>query len=269
MAKGSDSKRERLDLLLVARGLAESRERAQALILAGRVAVEGRRAVKAGERFDASCRLEVSGPDHPYVGRGGLKLAGALERFGIDPRDRIALDVGASTGGFTDCLLQQGARRVYALDVGFGQLHERLRRDPRVVVMEKINARFLEPGMIPEAVSLAVVDVSFISLRLVLGPVASLLSPDSDLAALVKPQFEAGRREVGKGGIVRDPSLHRRVIQEILAAGAAVHLSGRDVFLSPVPGAEGNKEFFLHFRNQGPSTEGPDLTDRIQEATHR
>ncbi len=266
MAKDPAAGRRRLDLLLVERGLAESRERAQALILAGLVEVDGRRGAKAGDRVRISCRLEVIAPDHPYVGRGGVKLAGALDRFGIDPRDRICLDVGASTGGFTDCLLQRGATRVYALDVGSGQLHYRLRSDPRVVVMEKVNARSLAPGALPEPVSLAVVDVSFISLRLVLPPVAALLDPEADLLPLVKPQFEVGRREVGKGGIVRDPGLHRRVIAEILSAGEALGLKPRDVCLSPLPGTEGNREYFLHFRTRGPAREAGELALRIQEA---
>jgi 23S rRNA (cytidine1920-2'-O)/16S rRNA (cytidine1409-2'-O)-methyltransferase len=259
--------RRRLDLLLVERGLAESRERAQALILAGRVRVDGKPAGKSGDRVDAGVPLRVESPEHPYVGRGGVKLAGALDRFGIDPRDRIALDVGASTGGFTDCLLQRGARRVYALDVGHSQIHDRLRRDPRVVVMEKINARNLAPGAIPEKVSLATVDVSFISLRLVLPPVAALLDEGADLVSLVKPQFEVGRREVGKGGIVRDPELHRRVIVEVLSAGTAGGLAPRNVCLSPLPGAEGNREYFLHFRSGGSARQARELNDFIQEAT--
>jgi 23S rRNA (cytidine1920-2'-O)/16S rRNA (cytidine1409-2'-O)-methyltransferase len=246
-------KRRRLDLLMVERGLAESRERAQALILAGRVTVDGRPAGKAGDRVDASSRMEVRGPEHPYVGRGGVKLAGALDRFEIDPRGRVALDVGASTGGFTDCLLQRGAARVYALDVGHGQLHHRLRS--------------LLPGLLPERVTLATVDVSFISLRQVLPPLAALLPEEADLVTLVKPQFEVGRRDVGKGGIVRDPKLHRRCIAEILSAGTALGLRPRDVYLSPLPGAEGNKEYFLHFRTGGPAREAGDLTDRIEEAT--
>jgi len=267
MASDPLAKRQRLDLLLVEKGLAESRERAQALILAGLVQVGGKPSGKAGERIDPSSRLEVNRPDHPFVGRGGVKLAGALDRFGVDPRDRVALDVGASTGGFTDCLLQRGARRVYALDVGAGQIHFRLRTDPRVVVMEKINARNLEAGMIPEPVSLATVDVSFISLRLVLPPLVRALTEEADLLTLVKPQFEVGRREVGKGGIVRDPELHRRVIAEILSAGEALGLHPRGACRSPLQGAEGNWEFFLHFRTRGPAREAWELATFIQEAT--
>jgi 23S rRNA (cytidine1920-2'-O)/16S rRNA (cytidine1409-2'-O)-methyltransferase len=267
MKNDTPENRRRIDQLLVDRGLAESREKAQALILAGQVEVDGKPAAKAGDRVDPSSRIEVRGAGHPYVGRGGVKLAGALDRFGVDPRGRVALDVGASTGGFTDCLLQRKAARVYALDVGHGQLHYRLRKDPRVVVMERINARYLTPGIVPEKVSLVTVDVSFISLRLILPPLVTLLAPESDLLALVKPQFEVGREEVGKGGIVRDPELHRRVIAEILSTGTALGLYPRDVYLSPLPGAEGNKEYFLHFRTWGPARDAAEITERIQEAT--
>ncbi|MCI0566910.1 MAG: TlyA family RNA methyltransferase [Acidobacteria bacterium] len=261
------SEKLRLDQLMVARGLAESRERSQALILAGRVEVEGKRAVKAGERVDSSVRLVLLGPDHPFVGRGGVKLAGSLSRFGIDPADRVALDVGASTGGFTDCLLQRGARRVYALDVGTGQLHERLRKDPKVVVLESINARYLKATDIPESVSLITVDVSFISLRLILPALVPLMSPGADLVTLVKPQFEVGRREVGKGGIVRDPRLHRRVINEILSFGASVGLTAANLCASPLPGTEGNREYFLHFRAGEPGGGVPSqLEQRLAEA---
>jgi 23S rRNA (cytidine1920-2'-O)/16S rRNA (cytidine1409-2'-O)-methyltransferase len=258
---------ERLDLLLVARGLAESRERAQALILGGRVEVEGRPRAKAGERVSTSAKVKLLGPDHPYVGRGGVKLASALDRFGIRPEGRAALDIGASTGGFTDCLLQRGARRVYALDVGSGQLHDRLRRDPRVVAVERFNARDLRPGVFPERVTLAVVDVSFISLRLVLPPLPGLLEEEADLLPLVKPQFEVGRREVGTGGIVRDRRLHRRVVGEILSLGQAIGLHVRDLCASSLPGAEGNIEFFIHFRTRGPSLDPEGVAARIEEAT--
>jgi 23S rRNA (cytidine1920-2'-O)/16S rRNA (cytidine1409-2'-O)-methyltransferase len=257
----------RLDLLLVARGLAPSRERAQALILAGRVEVEGRRAAKAGERVDSDSRIVVLGPDHPYVGRGGVKLAGALDRFVVPVADRVALDVGASTGGFTDCLLQRGARRVYAVDVGFGQLHERLRRDPRVAILDRRNARHLSPESLPERVTLATVDVSFISLRLILPPLIPLLERPADLILLVKPQFEVSRREVGKGGIVRDPALHRRVLTEILSAGREQGLYPLDVCPSPLPGAEGNREFFLHFTTVGSALPSEEMERRVREAT--
>jgi len=260
-------KRQRLDQLLFERKLAESRERAQALILAGRVEAEGRRAAKPGERVDPSARLVVFGPDHPYVGRGGVKLAGALDCFGVDPRERVALDVGASTGGFTDCLLQRGARRVYALDVGAGQLHYRLRQDPRVVIMERRNVRHLRGSDLPERVSLAVVDVSFISLRLVLAPLLPLLEPGADLLPMVKPQFEVGRREVGKGGIVRETGLRRRAIGEILSFGISLGLSAVNFCASSLPGTEGNREYFLHFRNGGPPADPQFLEQRMEEAT--
>jgi len=266
LASPPKQKRERLDQILVQRGLAESRERAQALILGGRVEVEGQRTNKAGTRIDPSARLVVFGPDHPYVGRGGVKLAGALDRFGIDPSLRVALDVGASTGGFTDCLLQRGASKIYALDVGAGQLHHRLRRDPRVLVLERVNARHLRPEDLPSHVSLAVVDVSFISLRLVLAPLLPVLESGADLLTLVKPQFEVGRREVGKGGIVRDVELHRRVIGEILSFGTSLGLRAVNVCASPLPGTEGNREFFLHFRNGGAASDPRLLEERMAES---
>jgi 23S rRNA (cytidine1920-2'-O)/16S rRNA (cytidine1409-2'-O)-methyltransferase len=237
--------RERLDTLLVAKGLAPSRERARALVLAGRVHVTGVPAAKAGALLPPDADIVVEGPDHPFVGRGGVKLHGALDRLGIDPAGLTVLDVGASTGGFTDCLLQRGAVRVYALDVGRGQLDWRLRRDPRVVVMEGRNARHLAPGDLPEPVSLAVVDVSFISLRLVLPALRPLLAPDGRVLALVKPQFEVGRRDVGRGGIVRDPALHRRAVATVAAAARDMGYGLVSGCPSPLPGAEGNREFFL------------------------
>jgi 23S rRNA (cytidine1920-2'-O)/16S rRNA (cytidine1409-2'-O)-methyltransferase len=266
-ARARPSGKTRLDRLLVDRGLAESRERAQALILEGLVEVDGRRAGKAGEAIAVGAELRVLGPDHPYVGRGGVKLAGALDRWRLDPAGRVVLDVGASTGGFTDCLLQRGARRVYALDVGTGQLHYRLRKDPRVVVLERINARHLRPGAVPERVTLVTVDVSFISLRLVLPPLLAVLAEEADLVALVKPQFEVGRREVGRGGIVRDRGLHRRVLEEIVDLGRGLGLSVRGVCASPLPGAEGNQEYFIHFRNEGPPLPGEHIRRALEEAT--
>jgi 23S rRNA (cytidine1920-2'-O)/16S rRNA (cytidine1409-2'-O)-methyltransferase len=237
--------RERLDTLLVARGLAPSRERARALVLAGRVRVGGAAAAKAGALVPPDAALAVEGPDHPFVGRGGVKLDGALVRLGLDPGGIVVLDVGASTGGFTDCLLKRGARRVYALDVGRGQLDWSLRRDPRVVVLEGRNARHLAPGDLPEKVALAVVDVSFISLRLVLPALRPLLLPGGSVVALVKPQFEVGRRDVGRGGIVRDPALHRRAVLGVAEAAAALGYGLLSGCPSPLPGAEGNREFFL------------------------
>jgi 23S rRNA (cytidine1920-2'-O)/16S rRNA (cytidine1409-2'-O)-methyltransferase len=241
-------KKTRLDLLLVARGLAPSREKAQAMILAGLVTVDGRPADKAGEGVAGDAAVAVSGPPHPYVSRGGVKLAAALDHFGLDPAGRICLDVGASTGGFTDCLLQRGAARVYAIDVGYGQLDAKLRADPRVVVREKVNARHLSSDAVPEPVALAAVDVSFISLRLVLPAVVARLAPGASLVALVKPQFEAGRGEVPRGGVVRSEATRRRVVEEVEAAGRELGLTVLGSIPSPIRGARGNAEFLVGFR---------------------
>ena len=238
----------RLDRLLVDRGLAPTREKAQAMILAGLVTVGGRPVDKAGEAVDTDAEIEVAGPPHPYVSRGGLKLAAALDHFALDPRGRICLDVGASTGGFTDCLLQRGATRVYAVDVGYGQLDAKLRNDPRVVVREKVNARALSEVDVPEAAELAAIDVSFISLRLVLPAVVRRLAPGAALVALVKPQFEAGRGEVPRGGVVKSETTRRRVVEEIEAAGRDLGLEVLGSIPSPIRGARGNEEFLLGFR---------------------
>jgi 23S rRNA (cytidine1920-2'-O)/16S rRNA (cytidine1409-2'-O)-methyltransferase len=238
----------RLDLLLVARGLAPTREKAQAMILAGLVEVAGRRADKAGEGVPEDAEVAVAGPPHPYVSRGGVKLAAALDRFGIDPSGSICLDVGASTGGFTDCLLQRGAARVYALDVGHGQLDAKLRADPRVVVREKVNARSLSDADVPESVDLAVVDVSFISLRLILPAVVPRVKPGGAIVVLVKPQFEAGRREVPRGGVVRSQETRLRVLAEIEAVGRELALEVTGSLPSPIRGGRGNEEFLLGFR---------------------
>ena len=238
----------RLDRLLVERGLAPTREKAQAMILAGLVTVAGRRADKAGASVAADADVGVAGPPHPYVSRGGLKLAAALDHFALDPRGRICLDVGASTGGFTDCLLQRGASRVYAVDVGYGQLDAKLRNDPRVVLREKVNARTLSEADVPEPVALAAVDVSFISLRLVLPAVVPRLVPGAPLVALVKPQFEAGRGEVPRGGVVKSEETRRRVVAEVEEAGRALGLTVLGSIPSPIRGARGNEEFLLGFR---------------------
>jgi len=233
--------------LLVGRGLAESRERARALVLAGHVLVDGQRAEKPGHTVPLECRLELVAK-LPYVSRAGKKLEAALDAFQVQVRDRICMDVGASTGGFTDCLLQHGARRVYAVDVGSGQLDWKLRNDPRVVAREGMNARYLRMEDIGELVDLAVCDVSFISLTLILPPVVALLRPEGEMVVLVKPQFEVGRGQVGKGGIVRDPALHEatcaKVREAVLGLGYTASLME-----SPVPGAEGNKEFLLYARH--------------------
>ena len=254
--------RVRLDTLVVARGLAASRERARALILAGGVRVAGRVADKAGHLVADDVEVALAGSDHPYVGRGGVKLAHALQAFGIDPAGRLALDIGASTGGFTDVLLRAGAARVVALDVGHGQLDWSLRTDPRVVVLERVNARTLTPDLLPpdcRAVDLVTIDVSFISLRLVLPAVPPLVRPGADVVALVKPQFEAGRGEVGRKGLVRDPRVHARVVEEIRAAADRVGLARVAETPSPITGAEGNREYFLHLRAAGGGREGRGL----------
>ena len=248
---GVRSKRVRLDQLSVDRGLAESRSRAQALLLGGKVRVgagDGARFDrKPGDLVDPELALHVETPE-PYVSRGGHKLAAALDAFGVDPAGRVCLDAGASTGGFTDVLLQRGASRVYAVDVGRGQLAEALRRDSRVISMERTNARALTAASLPEPVSLASVDVSFISLRLVLAPIASTFGPyGGDLIPLVKPQFEAGRGET-KGGVVRDPAIHDRVLMEVKAAARAAGLEPVASIPSPILGPEGNREFLLHLR---------------------
>jgi 23S rRNA (cytidine1920-2'-O)/16S rRNA (cytidine1409-2'-O)-methyltransferase len=237
----------RLDHAVVARGLAPTRERARALILAGHVEVDGRAVTKAGTTIDEEARVSLTTPDHPYVGRGGLKLAHALDSFGIAVAGRTALDIGASTGGFTDVLLQRGAARVIALDVGHGQLDWRLRQDPRVVVLEGVNARHLAPADLPAPVDIATIDVSFISLRLVLPAIPPLLAPGADVIALVKPQFEAGRGEAPRG-IVRDEAVRARVLDEVTTAAAAVGLARVHATPSPITGQKGNVEFLLHLR---------------------
>jgi 23S rRNA (cytidine1920-2'-O)/16S rRNA (cytidine1409-2'-O)-methyltransferase len=241
----------RLDTLLVERGLAASRERARALILAGSVRVNGQPAGKAGTAISADAEVTVISPDHPYVGRGGLKLAHALETFGIAVVGRSALDIGASTGGFTDALLQRGAAHVVALDVGHGQLDWKLRNDPRVDVVERVNARTLTPVDLPPdrvPFDIVTIDVSFISLRLILPVVPPLLVDGGDVVALVKPQFEAGRGEIGKGGIVRDAAVQARVFEEVTSAANALGLGRAGATDSPILGAEGNREFLLHLR---------------------
>ena len=238
----------RLDQLVVDRGLAPSRERARALILAGLITVDGRLLTKAGAQVAAQADVALTSPDHPYVGRGGVKLAHALDTFGIPVRGREALDIGASTGGFTDALLQRGASRVVALDVGHGQIDWTLRNDPRVVVIERFNARRLTLADLPGPVDIVSIDVSFISLRQILPVVPPLLRPASDVVVLVKPQFEAGRAEARKG-VVRDAGIHVRVVEEIAAAAAAVGLTRRASTPSPVTGQKGNVEFLLHLRS--------------------
>jgi 23S rRNA (cytidine1920-2'-O)/16S rRNA (cytidine1409-2'-O)-methyltransferase len=237
----------RLDQLVAERGLAPSRERARALILAAQVSVEGRVISKAGTQVEVDVEIALLGHEHEWVGRGGLKLAHALDTFGIDVTGREALDIGASTGGFTDVLLKRGASRVVALDVGHNQLDWAIRSDPRVVVVERFNARRLKAADLPAPVDVVCIDVSFISLRLILPAVPPLLRPGADVIALVKPQFEAGRTEVGRG-VIRDPAIHARVVDEVSAAAAAVGLTPRATTPSPITGQKGNVEFLLHLR---------------------
>jgi 23S rRNA (cytidine1920-2'-O)/16S rRNA (cytidine1409-2'-O)-methyltransferase len=243
LAKGT-----RLDTALVDRGLAPSRERARALILAGKVTVDGQVVSKAGAPVGTGARVELSTPDHPYVSRGGVKLAHALDTFGVDPRGRRALDVGASTGGFTDVLLQRGAGSVIALDVGRGQLDWRLRTDPRVSLREGVNARTLTSDDVPHSVTLVTIDVAFISLKHILPALPAFLEAGADVIALVKPQFEAGRDEVGKHGIVSDAAVHAAVIARVTEAAAACRLTRVGMTPSAITGATGNQEFFLHLK---------------------
>ena len=250
----------RLDALVVARGLAATRARARALVLAGKVRLDDVVQTKAGTAVALDARIALTVPDHPYVGRGGVKLARALDRFGIDVEGRTALDIGASTGGFTDAMLQRGATRVVALDVGRGQLDWGLRGDSRVIPLEGINARRLTPEMLPDGchpVDFVTIDVSFISLRLVLPAVPSLVTDGGDVVALVKPQFEATRGEVGKGGVVRDPAVRRRVIGQVIAAADAVGLACVSTTPAPRRDPAGNREYFVHLRRRAtPSPDG-------------
>jgi 23S rRNA (cytidine1920-2'-O)/16S rRNA (cytidine1409-2'-O)-methyltransferase len=244
----SKAEKLRLDRLLVDRGLVPSRERAQALILAGRILVNEQKAEKPGHQVTEDAAVRLLGQDLRYVSRGGLKLEAALKHWKIDLSGRFCLDVGASTGGFTDCMLQHGAAHVLAVDTGYGQIAESLRRDPRVTLMERTNARKLEPGGLPERISFLAMDVSFISSTLVLPAVRAAVGDTHALEAvvLVKPQFEAGRESVGKGGIVRDPSAHAAAVERVRACVQTLEAQNTEVIDSPILGAEGNKEFLLH-----------------------
>lgn len=254
--------KKRLDVLLVERELVESRQRAQALILAGDVEVNGSRVDKAGALVADDARIGLVAP-LKYVGRGGFKLEGALDTLRVDVRGKVCADIGASTGGFTDCLLQRGAGRVYAIDVGYGQIAWKLRRDSRVVVMDRVNVRYLDA--LPEPIDLAVIDVSFISLTLVLRIVKRLLQPRGEVVALIKPQFEAGRTQVGKGGIVRDQSVHRGVIDKIARHAVEIGLRVRGICRSPIEGADGNAEFFVYL-SADPRSDSIDVEQGIDRA---
>ena len=243
----STAKRARVDKLLVDQGLVASRDRARRLILAGEVWAGSRRIDKAGTELPIDTALEVRGGDIPYVSRGGLKLEAALSHWNLDVAGTVALDIGASTGGFTDCLLQHGAAKVIAIDVGYGQFAWALRQDPRVVLFERANIRQFQADRLPELANLAVVDVSFISLLLVIHKILELLHPEARLLALVKPQFEVGKGEVGKGGVVRDEAARLATVAAVKAFGQDIGLTNHGDFLCPIPGPKGNREYFLNF----------------------
>jgi 23S rRNA (cytidine1920-2'-O)/16S rRNA (cytidine1409-2'-O)-methyltransferase len=241
-------RRERLDKILVEKGVVQSRERAKALILAGKVVVEGQTLDKPGVEIEREAQVQLRGGDQPYVSRGGIKLEKALRAFEIDPKGMIVMDVGASTGGFTDCVLQRGAKKVYAVDVGYGQLAWKLRKDPRVVNLERRNIRYLKTEEIEEKIDLILIDTSFISIEKFLSHLLHFLKKGGMIVGLIKPQFEVGKGEVGKGGVVRDETLHQKVIERISMFGQGQGLSVLGVVDSPILGPKGNKEFFICFQ---------------------
>lgn len=251
MSRGGLFKKERIDKLLVERGLVESRERARSFIMAGRVIVEGQRVDKPGTKVRVDAPLEFLGKGPSYVSRGGVKLEGALRSFNLDPRGMVVMDVGASTGGFTDCILQKGAKKVYAVDVGYGQLAWKLQKDPRVVNLERKNIRYLRREEIPEEMDLILVDTSFISVEKFLPNLVRFLKKEGRILCLIKPQFEVGKGEVGKGGVVRDPNLHQKVIQRISNYCQGIGLAVLGIIESPLLGPKGNKEFFIYLRRRG------------------
>lgn len=259
--------KERLDVILVSRGYAESREKAKAIIMAGDVFVDGQREDKAGSTFDADkIRLEVRGPALKYVSRGGLKLEKAIEQFDIKLSDCVCMDIGASTGGFTDCMLQNGAKKVYSIDVGHGQLAWKLREDERVVCMERTNFRYMQKADIAEEPDFASVDVSFISLTKILLPARALLKDGGEMVCLIKPQFEAGREKVGKKGVVREPSVHKEVIEKVLDYADSLGFLVRHLDYSPIRGPEGNIEYLAHLALQkGSRPESEAFTEREAE----
>jgi 23S rRNA (cytidine1920-2'-O)/16S rRNA (cytidine1409-2'-O)-methyltransferase len=236
----------RIDRLLVDRGLVESRERGQALILAGQVLVNGQKRDKAGALVPGDAEVRILGEVLPYVSRGGLKLAAALKKFGLSADGKVALDVGASTGGFTDCLLQHGAKKVYAVDVGYGQMAWKIRQDPRVMTIERVNIRAIEPSLVPEPIDIAVIDVSFISLEKVIPSILQFLRPGAELVALIKPQFEVGREQVGKGGIVRDEAARGAAVERVTIFVHEQGFAVKGVIPSPITGQDGNVEFLIY-----------------------
>ncbi len=259
--------KERLDVLLVERGYFDSRSKAQAVIMSGDVYVDGQKADKAGVSYDTAAAIEVRGGVCPYVSRGGLKLEKALRDFGVDPTGYVCSDSGASTGGFTDCLLQQGAKKVFAIDVGYGQLAWKIRSDPRVVTMERTNIRYVTPEQLGEPLDLSVVDVSFISLKIVLPAIQALLKPEAgQVLCLIKPQFEAGKDKVGKKGVVRDPAVHLEVLEAFVALSKELGFTIRNLTYSPVKGPEGNIEFLGHLSLTPGQHCYPDLAALVGEA---
>ncbi len=243
--------KERLDILLVNKGLAPSREKAKAMIMEGNVFVDNNREDKAGSTFDVNANIEVKGNTLKYVSRGGLKLEKAMTHFGITLEGKVCMDIGASTGGFTDCMLQNGAVKVYAVDVGYGQFAWKLRQDERVVCMEKTNVRYVKPEDIADRLDFASVDVSFISLTKVLGPARELLNDNGEMVCLIKPQFEAGREQVGKNGIIRDPKVHQMTIEKVLKTATQLGFSVKGLTFSPIKGGAGNVEFLVHLLKDG------------------
>jgi 23S rRNA (cytidine1920-2'-O)/16S rRNA (cytidine1409-2'-O)-methyltransferase len=260
--------KKRLDVLLTERGFAESRTKAQAVIMAGQVYVEGQKADKPGISYEDTVSIEVRGDVCPYVSRGGLKLEKALRDFGVKPDGFVCSDSGASTGGFTDCLLQQGAKKVFAIDVGYGQLDWKIREDPRVVVMERTNIRYVTPEQLGEPLDLSVVDVSFISLKIVLPAIQALLKPNGQVLCLIKPQFEAGREKVGKKGVVRDPAIHREVLEDFVVLANHLGFTILGLTFSPVKGPEGNIEFLGHLTLEQKDGIVPDV-DLVVEQAHQ
>lgn len=258
--------KKRLDMMLVEQGLAPSREKAKAYIMSGDVYVDGQKEDKAGSMFAETVKIEVRGNTLPYVSRGGLKLEKAMKHFDVTLAEKVCMDVGASTGGFTDCMLQNGAVKVYSIDVGYGQLDWKLRNDPRVVCMEKTNIRYVLPENIQEPAAFASIDVSFISLTKVLLPVRNLLTEDGEIVCLIKPQFEAGREKVGKKGVVRDPAVHREVIEKVRDYAMSISLEPRHLSFSPIKGPEGNIEYLLHLKKLPEGTPAQDsLSVTVEE----
>ncbi len=261
--------KERLDVLLVQRGLAPSREKAKAMIMEGNVFVDNQREDKAGTFFSEKVSIEIRGNTLKYVSRGGLKLEKAMSRFAIFLDDKICMDIGASTGGFTDCMLQNGAKKVYAVDVGYGQFSWKLRQDERVVCMEKTNIRYVTPEDIDDVLDFASVDVSFISLTKVLGPAKELLSEKGEMVCLIKPQFEAGKDKVGKKGVVRDPSVHREVIERIILFARSIGFAVLHLEYSPIKGPEGNIEYLVHIqKTDDTKREEPIDVEAVVTAAH-